>query len=197
MRVFLSLLFVLLSSQVVAASKSKVIAACNPAIEKNDAKAIKKAAIEILLIRKVRGEDKKDTAILCLNSAFGGGWIYDEDLGTFVNDNSSTFNEALTSMNNEQRRKYDKLNEIAKQQILKNVENKRKVLEGKQTKAAEDRMKQLLKEQEELNAKNKTLIAEDTLKACFRLYQEDELAPFLNPICQNVFAEFGHPKLER
>ena len=197
MRIVLIALISMFATQLHAASKSQIIAECKPAIEKQNVELAKSTSVNILLVRKISRSESREIGVNCLNLAFGDGWFYDEATATFNNLSEEIFSTALSSLTKPERRKYDKLTENIKSQGQTTSDNQKKLELGKANKAVSDRLEALRQQKEELNAKNKALIDEDTYKACLRLYQTDELAPFLNPICQKIFTQYGHPKLER
>jgi len=214
----LALMFI---STTANASGQQSIWKCASAIKADDLNLARTHAADVIILSPIFGEAILNKAAECLDYAFGSGWEYDKTLNALVNGNKEV--NALTSkiLNEDQNARYYRLvsdlaylTENSKKQLKAEAKAEAERLElekikskltatiaqlEKRTSCVRAKRSQTNAELEAINMRfeqgNKSLILDDTHKACTELYSSDKSAAMLNQTCVEAFQRMGHPNL--
>ena len=194
-----SIALVFFNTEIHAATKGQIVAQCSEAISGGNPDEAAQLAVKVGLFINIFNKAVRSEAVDCLDAVYGKGWFYDDASGSFLNNDPTILQKSLAGLSesaiNDRMAKLDSVRGAIAERRLEEEKAKLEKQIGCVSVMISRTKGNISSIDTMVNQANRSLILQDTHKACSSLYEKDQTTTMLNQSCIEAFQILGHPKL--
>ena len=169
-----SIALVFINTEIHAATKGQIVAQCSEAISGGNPDEAAQLAVEVGLFINIFNKAVRSEAVDCLDAVYGKGWFYDDASGSFLNNDPTILQKSLAGLSesaiNDRMAKLDSVRGAIAERRLEEEKAKLEKQIGCVSVMISRTKGNISSIDTMVNQANRSLILQDTHKACSSLY---------------------------